>query len=67
MAIAEKQSTKKRSSKFDDLSVNTENGAAQLFTSNQELKINDINNSLKSEDPGTSLLEDFILRKNYTI
>ena len=67
MAKAEKKPAKKRSSKIDDLSGNTEKGAAQFMTTNQGLKINDNNSSLKARKPRTSLLEDFILRKNYTL
>jgi catalase len=66
MAKAEKKSAKKGSSKIDDLSVNTENGAAQLLTTNQGLKINDNNNSLKAGERGGTLLEDFILREKIT-
>ncbi len=66
MAKAEKKSAKKSSSKIDDLSVNTENGAGQLLTTNQGLKINDNNNSLKAGERGPTLLEDFILREKTT-
>jgi len=66
MAKAEKKQSKKSSSKIDDLSVNTENGAAQLLTTNQGLKINDNNNSLKAGERGPTLLEDFILREKIT-
>lgn len=66
MKNAEKSSTKKSTSKIDDLSVNTENGTAQLLTTNQGLKINDNNNSLKAGERGATLLEDFILREKIT-
>lgn len=66
MAKADKKSTQKRSSKIDDLSVNTEHGAGQLLTTNQGLKINDNNNSLKAGERGATLLEDFILREKIT-
>ena len=66
MAKAEKKTVKKSSSKIDDLSVNTENGAAQFLTTNQGLKINDNNNSLKAGERGATLLEDFILREKIT-
>lgn len=66
MAKAEKKTAKKRSSKIKDLSVNTENGAAQLLTTDQGLKINDNNNSLKAGERGPTLLEDFILREKIT-
>ena len=66
MAKTENKPAKKSSSKIDDLSVNTENGAAQLLTTNQGLKINDNNNSLKAGERGATLLEDFILREKIT-
>jgi catalase len=66
MEKKEKKPIKKRSSKIDDLSVNTENGADQLLTTNQGLKINDNNNSLKAGERGATLLEDFILREKIT-
>lgn len=66
MEKEEKKSAKKSASKIDDLSVNTENGANQLLTTNQGLKINDNNNSLKSGDRGATLMEDFILREKIT-
>ena len=66
MAKAEKKQAKKELSKINDLSVNTENGAAQLLTTNQGLKINDNNNSLKAGERGPTLLEDFILREKTT-
>jgi len=46
IAKEDKKAAKKRSSKTDDRSDNTENGAAQSLTTNQVLKINDNNNSL---------------------
>ena len=66
MAKAEKKPAQKRSLKIIDLSDNTENGAAQFMTTNQGLRINDNNNSLKAGDRGPTLLEDFILREKIT-
>ena len=66
MKNKEKKSAEKGSSKIDDLSVNTENGADQFLTTNQGLKINDNNNSLKAGERGATLLEDFILREKIT-
>lgn len=66
MANSEKHPAKKTTSKIDDLLVNTENGAAELLTTNQGLKINDNNNSLKTGERGATLLEDFILREKIT-
>jgi len=66
MENEEKKPEKKRSTKTDDLSFNTENGAGQFLTTNQGLKINDNNNSLKAGERGATLLEDFILREKIT-
>ena len=63
MKNEEKKPAKKSSSKIDDLSVNTENGADQFMTTNQGLKINDDQNSLKAGERGPTLLEDFLLRE----
>lgn len=49
-----------------DLSQNKENGKGQYLTTNQGLKINDNQNSLKAGARGPSLLEDFILREKIT-
>jgi len=43
-----------------------EEGAGEFMTTDQGLKINDDNNSLKAGDRGPSLLEDFILREKIT-
>jgi catalase len=63
MENEEKKSAKKSSSKIDDLSKNTENGSDQFLTTNQGLKINDDQNSLKAGERGPTLLEDFQLRE----
>src|SRR5690606_40504182 len=49
-----------------DLLLNTSDGTNKYMTTNQGVKINDDNNSLKSGDRGPSLLEDFILREKLT-
>jgi catalase len=49
-----------------DLSVNTSDGTNKILTTDQGVKINDDNNSLKAGDRGPSLLEDFILREKIT-
>ncbi|RYZ85934.1 MAG: hypothetical protein EOP06_15460, partial [Proteobacteria bacterium] len=46
--------------KQNDLLVNKSDGTNKFLTTNQGLKINDDNNSLKSGERGPSLLEDFI-------
>ncbi|MEO8582802.1 MAG: catalase [Flavitalea sp.] len=52
--------------KIDDLRNDTESGQGTLLTTNQGLKINDDQNSLKAGERGPSLLEDFILREKIT-
>lgn len=52
--------------KLKDLERNKENGQEQFLTTNQGLKINDDQNSLKAGERGASLLEDFILREKIT-
>ncbi len=49
-----------------DLSVNKSDGTNKTLTTNQGVKINDDNNSLKAGERGPSLLEDFILREKIT-
>jgi len=52
--------------KSDDLAKNTEDGAGEYLTTNQGVRINDNQNSLKTGDRGPTLLEDFILREKIT-
>src|SRR5436190_9662185 len=52
--------------KLNDLANFQENGADQFLTTNQGLKINDNQNSLKAGERGATLLEDFILREKIT-
>ncbi|PBJ10175.1 catalase [Flavobacterium sp. ACN6] len=49
-----------------DLSVNKSDGTNKFLTTDQGLRINDDNNSLKAGERGPSLLEDFILREKIT-
>jgi catalase len=49
-----------------DLERNAERSAGELLTTNQGLRINDDQNSLKAGDRGPSLLEDFQLREKIT-
>ncbi len=49
--------------KIKDLQQFTETGEDQFLTTNQGLRINDNQNSLKSGERGATLLEDFILRE----
>jgi catalase len=52
--------------KQQDLLKNKSDGINKSMTTNQGLKINDDNNSLKAGERGPSLLEDFILREKIT-
>ena len=56
----------KDSAKIKELAPDIETGADQMMTTDQGLKINDDQNSLKSGERGPSLLEDFILREKIT-
>jgi len=49
-----------------DLSANKSDATNKALTTNQGVRINDDNNSLKAGERGPSLLEDFILREKIT-
>src|SRR6187399_3007175 len=66
MANSKKTKASSSSTKIDDLSLNTSNGTDKFLTTDQGVKINDNNNSLKAGERGPSLLEDFILREKIT-
>lgn len=52
--------------KIADLEKQTEDGSGQFLTTNQGVRINDNQNSLKAGERGATLLEDFILREKIT-
>ncbi|MDQ1729586.1 MAG: catalase [Pyrinomonadaceae bacterium] len=52
--------------KINDLQKYTEDGGGEFLTTNQGVRINDNQNSLKAGDRGATLLEDFILREKIT-
>ena len=52
--------------KVNDLQKNTEDSGGEFLTTNQGVRINDNQNSLKAGERGPSLLEDFILREKIT-
>ncbi len=54
------------SDKINDLSKVTEDGAGEFLTTNQGVRVNDDQNSLKAGERGATLLEDFILREKIT-
>lgn len=61
-----KEDKKKASKKADDLQKNISDAEGKTMTTNQGLKVNDTNNSLKAGERGATLLEDFILREKIT-
>jgi catalase len=66
MAKKKDPSKEKESQKINDLQNNTEDSSGEFLTTNQGLRINDNQNSLKSGERGSTLLEDFILREKIT-
>lgn len=66
--MAKKSSAKNAgtNAKIEDLAKNTVSSDGELMTTDQGLKINDDQNSLKSGERGSTLLEDFILREKIT-
>ncbi|WP_290790993.1 catalase [Flavihumibacter sp. UBA7668] len=66
---SKKQATsvnRSENSKKIDLDLDSVNDASTLLTTNQGVKINDDQNSLKAGPRGATLLEDFILREKIT-
>jgi catalase len=61
-----KTTVPKMDQKQADLNRNMETAASELMTTDQGLKINDDQNSLKAGERGGTLLEDFILREKIT-
>ena len=61
-----KKKVKPENEKLKDLEQFKENSDGEFITTNQGLKINDNQNSLKSGERGSTLLEDFILREKIT-
>jgi catalase len=66
MAKSKKDKPVKTDDKDLDLEANREDGTEEYLTTNQGLRINDNQNSLKAGERGPSLLEDFILREKIT-
>lgn len=52
--------------KMNDLETFREDGSGEYLTTNQGVRINDNQNSLKAGDRGATLLEDFIFREKIT-
>ena len=61
-----KKKTTKVSKKQADLDIDREDGAEEFLTTNQGVRINDNQNSLKAGERGATLLEDFIMREKIT-
>lgn len=57
---------KNANAKNNDLSRDRNDGVDQFLTSNQAVRINDDQNSLKAGERGATLLEDFLLREKIT-
>ena len=66
MANKTKKQSGKTNQKLQDLEVNREDGTDQFLTTNQGVRINDNQNSLKAGERGATLMEDFILREKIT-
>lgn len=64
--MKDKATTIVENAKQTDLAYNKSDATDQFMTTDQGVKINDDNNSLKAGDRGPSLLEDFILREKIT-
>ncbi|HLP16625.1 MAG TPA: catalase [Bacteroidota bacterium] len=61
-----KTKQKETNAKLGSLSAFHEDGAGEYLTTNEGLRINDDQNSLKAGDRGPTLLEDFLLREKLT-
>src|SRR5690606_24132418 len=55
-----------KSKKIEQLEAYHQASEGTSMTTNQGLKVNDTNNSLKSGERGSTLLEDFLLREKIT-
>ncbi len=64
--MAKNKKSAKNDAKNVDLEKNREYSDGQFLTTNQGIKINDNQNSLKAGERGPTLLEDFILREKIT-
>ncbi|MDQ6903099.1 MAG: catalase [Bacteroidota bacterium] len=66
MAKSASKQTTAPDKKLNDLAPDIETAEGQFMTTDQGLKINDDQNSLKAGERGGTLLEDFILREKIT-
>lgn len=63
---SDKMPPKPENAKTNSLAPHTEDSTNQFMTTDQGVRINDDQNSLKAGERGPSLLEDFILREKIT-
>jgi len=61
-----KPNDKNSNAKLEELEMNRSDATDQFLTTNQGVRINDNQNSLKAGERGATLLEDFILREKIT-
>ena len=64
--MKQKSGNKTGSKKIADLDIDREDATGQFLTTDQGLRINDNQNSLKAGERGATLLEDFIMREKIT-
>src|SRR6478672_7511191 len=64
--VDESLARRNNDAKIDDLQKNIEDSGGEFLTTNQGVRINDNQNSLKAGERGPTLLEDFILREKIT-
>ena len=64
--MAKKTRARATDPKNDDLATDREDSSGEFLTTDQGLRVNDDQNSLKAGARGPSLLEDFILREKIT-
>ena len=66
MKKTNKKQTEPTNAKLEQLAKHTEDGTDQFLTTNQGVRINDNQNSLKAGERGATLMEDFIFREKMT-
>jgi hypothetical protein len=64
--VTAKSQRKHSDAKIEQLARDTEDGVNQPLSSNQGIRINDDQNSLKAGERGGTLMEDFLLREKIT-
>src|SRR5436190_21492404 len=66
MATRKQKSATQPDAKAADMAMDTESSSQQFMTTDQGVRVNDDQNSLKASERGATLLEDFILREKIT-